>query len=144
MFRRRLANLAFLERTAPVPRGRRAPEMALEGAREFRGPGEPGLERYVGDALPGRSPQQERGSLQPHAAHVSVQRLAGDAVKDAVEMEWGETADARELGQGQLAVEMVRDVVEHAVHPIPVVLVAAHEFSDATKPGGTPSIEESR
>ena len=63
-----------------------------------------------------------------HAAH-GCSASPPYALKNAVEVERGETADAGQSRQREFAVEMLRDVVEHAIDPVVIVLVAPHHAS---------------
>ena len=123
---RRFADLAFFERAAPVPGTGGSVEVVLERAREFSGSREARLQGDIGDALSRRCFHQQGGSFQPHTPHVAVQRLARDALKNAVEVERREAADAGQPGQRKFAIEMLRDIVEHAIDPVVIVLVAPH------------------
>ena len=70
---------------------------------------------------------------------MAVQRLARNTLKNAMEMERGETADAGQPDQRKFAVEIFRDVVEHAIDPIVIVLVAphagSHQYVQPNSPG---------
>jgi hypothetical protein len=55
-----------------------------------------------------------------------VQRLARDSLKDPMEVERGETTDFGQPGQRKFSVQMLSNIVEHAVNALVMVMVAAH------------------
>jgi hypothetical protein len=53
---------------------------------------------------------------------MAVQRLAGNRLKDSMEMERREASDSGERGKRKFSVQVLADVIEHAVDAVFVVI----------------------
>ncbi len=98
-----------------APGGRRAAELLLEGTGEGFAGTEAGGERRLQYRFAGAG-QAKGGFFQAPAAQVVAQRFAHPGGEDAVEMKAREVGHIGQLRQLQRLVQVLVDVIEHAVH----------------------------
>src|SRR5262245_22179929 len=111
--------------------------MSFERAREFSQTRKADIERDVSDPSGLRSFRQPSGSFQTRAPDETIYRFACHALKNSMEMKGREMADVGEFFQRKITVQMLRDIIKHAVDPF-FIVVFIHELPASFERGLDP------